>query len=93
MAKYRFDLRHKTLLGRVQHQAGPDVQWGAAAFDALDDDANSGLPGAGMDRHAWRRAKRLGFSDAQLAYLWQVDELDVVHRVGEPLRVLGGEGA
>ena len=25
---------------------------------------------AGMTRRAWRRAKRLGFSDAQLAYLW-----------------------
>ena len=25
----------------------------------------------------WRRAKRLGFSDAQLAYIWSVDENDV----------------
>jgi carbamoyl-phosphate synthase large subunit len=31
----------------------------------------------GMDRLAWRRAKRLGFSDAQLAYLWGLDELIV----------------
>ncbi|HEX9260541.1 MAG TPA: carbamoyl-phosphate synthase large subunit, partial [Acidimicrobiales bacterium] len=30
-----------------------------------------------MDRRAWRRAKRLGFSDAQLAHLWAVDEMDV----------------
>jgi carbamoyl-phosphate synthase large subunit len=29
---------------------------------------------AAMDRTRWRRAKRLGFSDAQLAYLWGVDE-------------------
>ncbi len=28
----------------------------------------------GMDGRAWRRAKRLGFSDAQLAHLWAVDE-------------------
>ena len=28
-------------------------------------------------RPQWRRAKRLGFSDAQLAYLWNVDELEV----------------
>ena len=28
----------------------------------------------GMDRAAWRRAKRLGFSDAQLAYLWDCPE-------------------
>ncbi|MCU1360341.1 MAG: carB, partial [Ilumatobacteraceae bacterium] len=39
---------------------------------ALDD---LGLDG--MDRAAWRRAKRLGFSDAQLAYLWSTDELIV----------------
>jgi len=32
---------------------------------------------AGMDRAAWRRAKRLGFGDAQLGYLWGVDELVV----------------
>ncbi len=28
----------------------------------------------GMDRHGWRRAKRLGFGDAQLAWLWGTDE-------------------
>ena len=32
---------------------------------------------AAMDARAWRRAKRLGFSDAQLGHLWQVDELVV----------------
>ncbi len=31
----------------------------------------------GMSRTAWRRAKRLGFSDAQLAYLWDTDETTV----------------
>ena len=31
----------------------------------------------GMTRSAWRRAKRLGFSDAQLAYLWEADEMAV----------------
>ena len=30
-----------------------------------------------MNARAWRRAKRLGFGDAQLGYLWGVDELDV----------------
>ena len=30
-----------------------------------------------MTRAAWRRAKRLGFADAQLAHLWGVDEADV----------------
>ncbi|MGV3758995.1 MAG: carbamoyl-phosphate synthase large subunit, partial [Actinomycetota bacterium] len=32
---------------------------------------------AGMDRASWRRAKRLGFGDAQLAWLWGVPEADV----------------
>ncbi len=32
---------------------------------------------AGMDRRAWRRAKRLGFSDAQLGWLWSAPEAEV----------------
>jgi carbamoyl-phosphate synthase large subunit len=32
---------------------------------------------AGMDRACWRRAKRLGFGDAQLAHLWSSTELEV----------------
>jgi len=32
---------------------------------------------AGMTRADWRRAKRLGFADAQLAWLWGVDEAAV----------------
>ena len=32
---------------------------------------------ADMSRRDWRRAKRLGFADAQLAHLWNVDEMDV----------------
>ncbi|HYD08687.1 MAG TPA: carbamoyl-phosphate synthase large subunit, partial [Acidimicrobiales bacterium] len=31
----------------------------------------------GMTKRDWRRAKRLGFGDAQLAFLWSVDELAV----------------
>jgi carbamoyl-phosphate synthase large subunit len=31
----------------------------------------------GLSRGEWRRVKRLGFSDAQLAYLWDVPEPDV----------------
>jgi carbamoyl-phosphate synthase large subunit len=31
----------------------------------------------GMTTHSWRRAKRLGFGDAQLGYLWGVPEADV----------------
>jgi carbamoyl-phosphate synthase large subunit len=32
---------------------------------------------AALDRLGWRRAKRLGFADAQLAWLWSVDEAEV----------------
>ena len=32
---------------------------------------------ASMDRRDWRRAKQLGFGDAQLAYLWEMSEEDV----------------
>jgi carbamoyl-phosphate synthase large subunit len=39
--------------------------------------ALSGASPATMTRSQWRRAKRLGFSDAQLAYLWGVPEAEV----------------
>ena len=42
---------------------------------------------AGMTRRSWRRAKRLGFSDAQLSYLWGVPEADVrAARLGAGVR-------
>src|SRR4029453_2619017 len=31
----------------------------------------------GLDRRGWRRAKRLGFADAQLAWLWKVPQEEV----------------
>ena len=34
----------------------------------------AGIGFVGMTRRAWRRAKRLGFADAQMAWLWRVDE-------------------
>jgi len=40
-----------------------------------------------LDARAWRRAKRLGFSDAQLAWLWRVDE-QRVRAVRESLGVV-----
>ncbi|MGQ0833011.1 MAG: carbamoyl-phosphate synthase large subunit [Microthrixaceae bacterium] len=40
--------------------------------------AETGLDG--MTRRAWRRAKRLGFADAQLAWLWAVPEEQVRSR-------------
>jgi len=42
---------------------------------------------AAMTRRDWRRAKRLGFSDAQLAWLWGVPEADVrAARLAEGVR-------
>jgi carbamoyl-phosphate synthase large subunit len=39
-----------------------------------------GLGLEGMTRRDWRRAKRLGFADAQMAWLWGVDEAVVRER-------------
>jgi carbamoyl-phosphate synthase large subunit len=36
-----------------------------------------GVDPHGMSRRQWRRAKRLGFADAQLAHLWAIDERTV----------------
>jgi carbamoyl-phosphate synthase large subunit len=32
---------------------------------------------SGMTRRSWRRAKQIGFSDAQLAYLWETEEATI----------------
>ena len=43
---------------------------------------------AAMDARAWRRTKRLGFGDAQLAWLWRTDEETVrAARLGTGVRV------
>src|SRR5437868_3475115 len=44
----------------------------ALITEARADLAECGL--TGMTRRGWKRAKQLGFSDAQLAWLWKVDE-------------------
>jgi carbamoyl-phosphate synthase large subunit len=47
---------------------------------AMITEARAWLAEVGLDamtRRDWRRAKRLGFSDAQLGWLWDVDEDDV----------------
>src|SRR5436309_4644770 len=44
----------------------------------VDERAHLAATGIGaLRRQDWRRAKRLGFADAQLAYLWSVPEADV----------------
>ncbi len=48
--------------------------------------ANGGLEN--VTRADWRRAKRLGFSDGQLAYLWKTTEAEVrAHRLAAGVRV------
>ncbi len=42
----------------------------------------------GMSRHAWKRAKRLGFSDGQLAHLWGGLDEDAVRSAREAAGVL-----
>ncbi len=38
----------------------------------------SGVAPTGLTRREWKRVKRAGFSDAQLAYLWGIDEQEVL---------------
>src|SRR4051794_953129 len=45
---------------------------------------------AGMTRPGWRRAKRLGFADAQLAYLWSTDAAVVSEADVRAARVAAG---
>jgi carbamoyl-phosphate synthase large subunit len=44
----------------------------------------------GMAKPDWRRAKRLGFSDAQLAYLWSTPEQPVAEAEVRAARVVAG---
>src|SRR6185369_6963369 len=45
---------------------------------------------AAMTRASWRRAKRLGFSDAQLAYLWSTADATVTERDVRAARLEAG---
>ncbi|HSH61791.1 MAG TPA: carbamoyl-phosphate synthase large subunit, partial [Acidimicrobiales bacterium] len=47
----------------------------------------------GMDRRSWRRAKRLGFSDAQLAWLWSRAEGPVTEERVRSARLEAGVAA
>jgi carbamoyl-phosphate synthase large subunit len=58
----------------------------AQIVDERDHLATTGFDG--MTRRDWRRAKRLGFGDAQLAWLWSVSEPEVrARRLHEGVRV------
>ncbi|MDH4144823.1 MAG: carbamoyl-phosphate synthase large subunit, partial [Acidimicrobiia bacterium] len=61
------------------HAATHIDPWFLAQFERLAD-ARAEVSGAGpesLDRAGWRRLKQLGFADAQLAWLWSVDEAAV----------------
>ena len=62
----------------IHKASGIDV-WFLDQMKAIyeERDALAGASLSSLDKRAWRRAKRLGFSDAQLAWLWHTDESKV----------------
>ncbi|MGI8759286.1 MAG: carbamoyl-phosphate synthase large subunit [Acidimicrobiales bacterium] len=71
-------LRRGVSLERL-HSATAVDPWFLDQIDRIVEE-RSALAGAGIDamtRPMWRRAKRLGFADAQLAWLWGTDEATV----------------
>src|SRR5215217_7619613 len=61
------------------HGANKIDPWFLDQTQAITDEQTE-LAGTGLEsitRRAWRRAKRLGFSDAQLGHLWGVPEMTV----------------
>ena len=71
------------------HAACKVDPWFLDQMQAITEE-QSELAGTGVDsmtRRTWRRAKRLGFSDAQLAHLWGVAE-SVVREAREAVGVL-----
>ena len=62
-------------LDKINKASGIDV-WFLDQMKAIyeERDALTAANPDGLDKRSWRRAKRLGFSDVQLAYLWGVDE-------------------
>ena len=71
-------LRRRISLERVHAATRIDL-WFLDQMSLIIDErevlAETGM--AGLDRRGWKRAKQLGFSDAQLGYLWGADELVV----------------
>jgi len=71
-------LRRGTSVERLSEATGVDPWFLDGILQIAEERAHLTETGlAGMSRADWRRAKRVGFSDAQLAYLWRVDETDV----------------
>ena len=63
----------------IVHRASHIDPWFIDQMQMIVDErhALSTLSCAEMTKASWRRAKRLGFADAQLAYLWDIDANDV----------------
>ncbi|MGH9136864.1 MAG: carbamoyl-phosphate synthase large subunit [Acidimicrobiales bacterium] len=71
-------LRRGITIERVAESTRVDPWFLDQIAQIIDERAHLAAIGyAGMTRRKWRRAKRLGFGDAQLAWLWGVTELDV----------------
>ena len=71
-------LRRGITVERLHHATGVDP-WFLDQICLITDE-RAALAGTGFDamtRRRWRRAKRLGFSDAQLGWLWGVPEAEV----------------
>ncbi len=72
-------LRRGIPVGRLHRDSGVDPWFLEQIARISQERARLALAGgpAALGRADWRRAKRLGFSDAQLAYLWRTDEAEV----------------
>jgi carbamoyl-phosphate synthase large subunit len=67
-------LRRFVSIERVHEATGVDPWFCDQILQIVEArDRLAGIGLAGMTRADWRHAKQLGFSDAQLAYLWQTD--------------------
>jgi carbamoyl-phosphate synthase large subunit len=82
-------LRRFISIERVHDVTGIDPWFLDQILQIVEErDRLAGLGFGGMTRADWRRAKRLGFSDPQLAYLWDMTEADVrAKRSGAGVRV------
>jgi carbamoyl-phosphate synthase large subunit len=85
-------LRRGIGVERVNAATGVDP-WFLDQFQEIVDErsrlADIGRPGA-MRRADWRRAKRLGFADAQLAWLWSTDGRQVTEEDVRSARLAAG---
>ena len=72
-------LRRGVPVERLNESSGVDPWFLDQIARICDERARLGALGspAALSRRDWRRAKRLGFSDAQLAYLWGATEGEV----------------